>query len=648
MSSRTRHPVAAGADAAGGGGTAGATEEMLRIGKGAELTAWQTLRRGFAHSPEFAQGLPVVLLLALVATGGRVVVPVAVQQIIDNGLRAAGGPNPELVRSMVGLAALAVLVTSLSAYLMNVRLYRNTEGGLASLRTKAFRHIHDLSVLHQATERRGSLVSRVTSDVDTISQFMQWGGLLLVVSVGQLAVASVIMALYSWQLTVLVWICFLPLFVALRYFQRVVSAAYARVRERVGELLGAVSEAVVGAQVVRTYGIEGRTQDRIDRAIEEHRGAQARAQTLVALTFSTGEIVAGAANAGVVVVGVLLGVDRSLTLGELVAFLFLVTLFVGPVQIGTEVLNEAQNALAGWRRVLGVLDTVPDVTDPGRDNRPHAHGGHGAPGGQGTDGTRKESNRPEPGVRLPRGPIDVRFEHVSFAYPGGPTVLHDVDEAIAPRSRVAVVGETGSGKTTFAKLLTRLMDPVSGRVLLDGVPLTDVRFDSLRERIVMVPQDGFLFDTSIAGNIAFGRPGAQRADVGRALTELGLADWLSGLPRGLDTPVGQRGESLSAGERQLVALARAYLADPDLLVLDEATSAVDPATEVRLARALEGLTQGRTAISIAHRLSTAEAADEVIVFDRGRVVQRGPHAALVATPGVYSRLYDSWMSQRQG
>ncbi|MEO3783525.1 ABC transporter ATP-binding protein [Actinocorallia sp. B10E7] len=581
--------------------------------------ALATARRGLRMTPEFRRGLVLTLVLAVVATAGRVVIPIAVQQTIDHGLPSggAGGPDMDYIRKAVGACAVAVLLTGVAAYLMNVRLYRSTETGLASLRVRAFRHVHDLSMLTQSGERRGALVSRVTGDVDQISQFMQWGGLMLLVSAAEVLVVTGLMAVYSWQLTLLVWASFIPLVLGLRHFQKKISQAYLVVRERMGDLLAVVGEAVVGASVIKAYAAEARTAERVDQAVERGKRAQTRAQALVAMTFPLSEVVAALATAAVVVCGVLLGVGGAISAGELVAFMFLVTLFVSPMQTATEILNEAQNAIAGWRRVLGVLDTEPDVADPG-----------------------------EAGRTLERGPVAVAFEDVTFAYPSGPTVLHGVDVDIAPRSRVAVVGETGSGKTTFAKLLTRLMDPASGTVRINGVPLREIRFSSLRERIVIVPQDGFLFDATLAENIRYGRPESTDEELAAALGELGLGDWLEGLPLGLDTPVGQRGESLSAGERQLVALARAYLADPDLLVLDEATSAVDPATEVRLQRALDGVTRGRTAVSIAHRLSTAQAADEVLVFDRGRIVQRGPHAELVAVPGVYADLHASWVAQR--
>ncbi|MDP9182433.1 MAG: ABC transporter ATP-binding protein/permease [Actinomycetota bacterium] len=579
-----------------------------------ERGSFAALAHGLRLAPEFRAGLTLTLTLALISTAGRVVVPLAVQQTIDHGL---SGPEPDLglVRWACALAGLAVLVTAAANYFMNVRLYRTTENGLLALRTRAFRRVHDLSVLHQQAERRGSLVSRVTSDVDQMSTFMQYGGILVLVSAAQLVLATVLMFWWSWQLTLIVYACMLPLVLMLRLFQRKLQVAYRVVRERIGEMLGAVAESVVGAPVIRAYGAQQRTSGRIDATVAATTKAQTRAQTLAATTFCSGEVVTALANSLVVVFGVHLAIDGQLTVGRLVGFLFLVTLFVQPMQVATEVLNEAQNAIAGLRRVLDVLDTPTDVADP------------------------------EPGVDLPEGPMSVRFEHVRYAYPSGPDVLHDVDLEIAPQSRVAVVGETGSGKTTFAKLLTRLMDPTAGTVLLSGVPLHQVRFASLRRRVVMVPQDGFLFDNSVAANVRYGRPEADDAQLLLAFTELGLLDWVRALPDGLHTVVGERGESLSVGERQLVAIARAYLADPDLLVLDEATSAVDPATEVRLSRALDSLTRGRTTLTIAHRLSTAEAADEVLVVDKGVVVQRGPHAELVAVPGIYADLHASWVRQ---
>ncbi|SBT44586.1 ABC-type multidrug transport system, ATPase and permease component [Micromonospora auratinigra] len=578
-------------------------------------STWQTMRRGLALSPELKTGLAGTLGLALVYMVGRVAVPVAVQRGIDHGI--VGGLDLNVVSLTVIVTAAVLVVTTTCGYLMMRRLFTVSETALAGVRTRAFRHVHDLSMLHQQSERRGSLVSRVTSDVDQITQFLQWGGVILIVNLGQLVVTTAVMLAYSWQLTLVVLVAFAPAVLIIRLLQRRLAGAYGLVRQRMGTLLGVIGESVVGAPVIRAYGIAGRTARRLDSAIEGQRQAQQRAIRISIVGSSVGELAAGLALAGVVVVGVNLGVDRTLSIGQLTAFLFLVTLFIQPVQIATEVLNEAQNAIAGWRRVLDVLDVAPDVADPG-----------------------------EQGRDLPAGPLDVRFAGVTFAYPGGPPVLHDVTLEIPAKSRVAVVGETGSGKTTFAKLLTRLMDPTQGDVLLSGVSLRQVRFGSLRSRVVMVPQDGFLFDATVGENVRFARPELTDAQLTAAFTELGLADWLDGLPAGLDTPVGERGEALSVGERQLVALARAYVADPDLLVLDEATSAVDPATEVRLQRTLDAVTRGRTTLAIAHRLSTAQAADEVIVVDRGRVVQRGPHDELVKDPeSTYGLLYASWLEQ---
>ncbi|MBX6355127.1 MAG: ABC transporter ATP-binding protein [Micromonosporaceae bacterium] len=584
----------------------------MAAGARAEST-WRTLRRGLALSPELRTGLAGTLLLAVVSMAGRAAVPVAIQQGIDHGLRAAGGPDMGVIGAVVAATVGVLAVTTVCAYLMVRRLFTVSETALAGVRIRTFRHVHDLSMLHQQGERRGSLVSRVTSDVDQITQFMQHGGVMLLISIGQVGVTTVVMAVYSWQLTLVVLAAFVPSAALIRLFQKRLAQAWSEVRQRVGALLAVVAESVVGAEVIRAYGVAGRTARRLDAAISATERAQRRALRLSVTSFSGGEFGVGLALASVAVVGVLLGAGGDLTVGQLTAFLFLVTLFVQPVQIATEVLNEAQNAIAGWRRVLDVLDVVPDVADP------------------------------RPGLDLPPGALDVRFANVGFAYPDGPEVLSDVDLEIPAKTKVAVVGETGSGKTTFAKLLTRLMDPTRGQVLLSGVPVDQVRFASLRRRVVMVPQDGFLFDGTVADNVRFARPGLSDEELRLAFTELGLADWLDELPAGLDTQVGERGETLSVGERQLVALARAYVADPDLLVLDEATSAVDPATEVRLQRTLDAVTRGRTTVVIAHRLSTAQAADEVIVVDRGRIVQRGPHEKLVAEEdSVYARLYASW------
>ncbi len=606
----------------------------------ADEGAIATIRRGLALTPELLRGLWITLLLAVIATAGKVVVPIAVQSILDRGIIAPERPDVAFVAGAAGLAALVLLATASCNVLMNRRLFRLAEHSLATLRKRAFRHIHDLSLLTQGTEQRGALVSRVTSDVDTVSQFMSFGGIMLVVMSFQLVLATAVMVFYSWPLALVVWLCYLPILAIMGSLQKRIRARYQVVRTKVGEMLGTVSESLVGSATVRAYGTEERTRTAQAGRIGAVRDAQFAVLRPQSVSFFLSETADGLATAVVVVVGVVLGTGAlgvdlpgaDLTAGGVVAFVFLVSLFSQPVRMGIEMLSEAQNAVAGWRRVLGVLDTPADVADPGGAIDPRT-------------GRRGE---PVPGARpLPDGLLDIEIRELRYRYPTGPEVLHGLDVTIPARSRIAIVGETGSGKTTLAKLLTRMMDPASGTIEVGGVPLHLVPYDSLRSRVIMVPQEGFLFDTTVAGNLRYGRPGADEAQMRQALEELGLGTWADELPEGLETPVGQRGESLSAGERQLVALARAYLADPDVIVLDEATSAVDPAADVRLQQAIDGLARGRTTITIAHRLSTAERADRIMVLDHGDLVEHGTHDELVDLEGgIYAGLHRSWVAHR--
>jgi putative ABC transport system ATP-binding protein len=581
--------------------------------------AVETLRRGWRASPELRQGAGLTLVLAMIGAGGRLVVPILVQQAIDKGVTTEG-VDVGLVTQMAIIGLIAIVVCTTAQRFAVVRLATRSEHALYGLRTRAFAHIHDLSMADHAEERRGSLVARVTSDIETLSQFFSWGGIAWLLDGTLMIAVTITMLIYNWLLALVTLAMSVPLFVILRHLQRRLVAAYAAVRERNADAMSSVSEVVMGAPVVRAYNFEEHTTARVKGDIDQLRRAGIRAGTLSALLFPSGEVCSVLTIAAVVVIGVWQGPASGLTAGALVGFMFLVYRFLEPIAEFTEILDQTQTAVAGWRRVLAVLEVPIEIADP------------------------------EGGRVLPLGPPRVDAVHVSYAYrprPGhddtvSPALL-DVSFTIEPATSVAVVGATGSGKTTLAKLLTRLADPVDGAIRVAGLDLRDVSMQSLRSTLVMVPQEAFLFDTSILENVRFGRLDATDQDVRLAFVELGLDGWVDGLTDGIDTMVGERGEHLSAGERQLVALARAYVANPSCLVLDEATSSVDPATEARLARALESLSHGRTSITIAHRLSTAARADRVLVFDGGRLVEQGRHDDLVRAGGVYAGLHASWL-----
>ncbi len=588
-------------------------------------SATTAIGRGLEEAPVLRQGLGVTWLLAAVGAGGRVVVPVLIQQAIDNGIDPdATGADRVRMGFIVGCALVALGALAIAAVCQRtavVRLGTRSEQALSDLRSRLIDHIHRISLADHNDERRGALVARVTSDIETLANFFRWGGLAWLIDGTLMVIVASVMLAYNWFLALIAIGISIPLFFVLRFVQRHLVAAYDRARRRNGDMLASISELVTGAETIRAYGAGPMFAGRAKQAVRQRSDAQIRGNMIGAFLFPLGEVFSVVTIAAIVTAGVWIGPGGGMTQGALVGFIFLTYRYLEPIAEFTEVLDQTQTAVSGLRRVLGVLD-VP-VGPPA----------------------------PQQPQQLPAGRVSIDIDDVTFSYRSradralaDDIVLEHVSAFIPAGQQVAVVGATGSGKTTLGRLIARFADPIAGQVRLGGVPLSQVDNAELRRRLVVVAQEPFLFDDTIAENIRFARPEATRAEIERIVDLLDVRDWLDGLTDGLDTRVGERGESLSAGERQLVALLRAGVADPDVLVLDEATSSVDALTEVRISRALTHLAEGRTSIAIAHRLSTAARADRVLVLHDGRLVEDGHHDQLVQAGGTYTRLYDAWLS----
>lgn len=592
------------------------TEPMGRF------TAVGAIGRGLDEAPVLRQGLAVTWLIAALGAGGRVIVPIVVQQAIDRGIFDEGdGVDLRFVTWCAVIGVVAQLAAAWCQRTAIVRLGTRSEQALNDLRARLVAHIHRISLADHNEERRGSLVARVTSDIETLAEFFRWGGLSLLINSTLMVIIAGVMLAYNWLLALIVIGLAIPLFAVLQIVQRYLRAAYDRARERNSDMLSSLTELVTGAETIRAYGAGELFRRRTKDAVRARRVAQVRANVISACMGSTGDLFSAVTIATVIAVGVWIGPAGGLTAGALIGFIFLAYRFLEPIWEFTEVLDQTQNAVAGLRRVLTVLD-IPAGPPPPKQPRP-----------------------------LPPGRLDIDIDDVTFSYRSradrglsDEIVLEHISVHIPAGQQVAMIGETGSGKTTLGRLIARMADPVTGEIRIGGVPLTLVDDAELRHRLVVVAQEPFLFDDTLLANVRFARPQADRAEVERIVDDLDVRDWIDGLPDGLDTRVGERGDSLSAGERQLVALLRAGIADPDVLLLDEATSSVDPLTEVRTSRALEKLAAGRTTIAIAHRLSTAARADRVLVLEDGHLVEDGHHDELLAAGGAYARLFASWLS----
>lgn len=580
----------------------------------------RTISRGVDVAPSFRRGLGITFLLAVVGSGARLVIPIIVQQSIDKGLRP-GDIDIGFVTRLGIIGAISVFVSAYALRLSAMRLGVRAEEGLYTLRVKLFDHIHRLSLADHNEERRGALVSRVTSDIETLTNFFSWGGLAWLLDGSQILAVSIVMVAYDWRLALVAFVVAAPLVFVLKAVQHRLVEAYNLTRVRNATLLGMVGELFAGADTLRVYDASPHMVNRVRGPVRSRADSNIRAGFIGAFLFPSGEVFSVFTVVAVVTCGVAIGPTGGLTAGALVGFVFLTFRFLEPIAEFTEVIDHTQTAVAGLRRVLSVLDTPIGPPAP---------------------------EFPQP---LPAGALSVDVKNVSFSYGSrldsqddDLPVLSAINFLIPAGQHVALVGESGSGKTTLARLVARLADPTVGAIFLGGVMVNRVANDDLRTRLTVVPQEPFLFSETIRYNLQFAVPMASDSDLIDAISELQLTDWFESLPSGLDTHVGKRGGSLSAGERQLVALIRAFLVRPDILILDEATSAVDALTEIRIARAFDRVSVGRTTISIAHRLSTAARADRIVVLEHGRLVEDGTHESLIGREGQYSRMYDAWLA----
>jgi ATP-binding cassette, subfamily B, bacterial len=585
---------------------AGVSEEDKLDRVAASRVLRRTARLLRPQAPRVAGALAMVVLWSGTVLAG----PLLVRYGIDHGINEgdAGALNAAVAGYLV-VAVLAYVTNRIQITLIS----RVGEDFLRRLRIRVFDHLQRLSMPFYDRSKAGVLVSRMTSDVDSLSELIQLGLAMFVSNALLLLVSVIVLTSVSWQLMLVCMVALPPVILASIKFQRDSNQAYLDVRDRIGSTLSHLQEGIAGVRVVQAFAREDVEVGRFEQGNRELYDSHMRSVAISAWYLPVIELAGWGTTALALGVGGWWVHDGMLTVGTVAFFVLALSNLFEPVQMLSQLFNMVQSAGAGLQKLYELLDTPVDVPE-------------------------------RPGAVDLAGAGDIDVDRVSFAYGDGPTVLRDVSLRIPTGTRLALVGPTGAGKSTLAKLVARLYDPTSGSVRLGGVDLRDATLASLRGRIVVIPQEGFLFNGTIRDNVRLARDDATDAEVDDALRAVGAYERFVGLPEGLDTEVRERGSRLSAGEKQLVSLARAALADPAVLVLDEATSSLDPGTEVLVESAVDRLLEGRTVVVIAHRLSTSERADVVGVVDGGELVELGTHADLVAAGGRYASLYATWVA----
>lgn len=514
----------------------------------------------------------------------------------------------------IGGAYAAAIAVNLVAATARIRLAaRLGERLMYDLRIRVFSHLQRQSLDFFTRSRTGVLMSRMTSDIDALTVLFQDGLVNLAVQGLTLVVITGIMFALNAELVALTLVIVVPAMALLTtWFKRASERNYAEVRDKIALVLADLSESLAGIRIMTAHNRRRHNNIHHANVVNEYRDANVRAATVGAIYGPANEAIGVIGQALLLLIGGRMVLEGTLTVGELFAFLLYLTAFFAPIQQLVQLYNSYQQGQSAVTKIRGLLSTRPTVLES-----PDA-------------------------VELPEIEGRIELRGVTFGYSPGEPVLHDLDLVIEPGETVAVVGPTGAGKSTVAKLVTRFYDPDAGAVLLDGFDLCDVTLHSLRSQLGVVPQEAFLFNGTIGDNIAFARPDATDADIRQVVDEVGLGDLIDRLPDGIDTIVHERGSSLSSGERQLLALARAFMARPRVMVLDEATSNLDLASETIIERALDVVLEGRTSIVIAHRLATAMRADRIAVIDEGRLVELGSHDELVAAGGHYASMFATW------